>query len=88
MRAQEVIVQQYQQEKRNSKGKTKVRKTILMNQPDNKDYQNIKNKLGLSQRVSQARVKQELRRLKNKSPATWKALKLDKAKTLKKYGIT
>ena len=88
MSAQVKLVQQYQEDKRNSKGKTKVRKKSLQNQPSSSDYQNIKNKLGLSQKVSQARIKQELRRLKNKSPATWKALKLDKAKTLKKYGIT
>ena len=88
MNAQVKLVQQYQQEKRNSKGTRKVRKKILQNQPANSDYQNIKNKLGLSQRTSRRRVIAELRRLKNKSNATWKALKLDKKKTLKKYGIT
>ena len=88
MRAQVLLVQQYQQEKRNSKRTRKVRKKILQNQPSPSDYQNIKNKLGLSQRESRARVIRELKRLKNKSAATWKALKLDKAKTLKKFGIT
>ena len=80
MKAQEKLVQEYYKEKRE-------KKKILRNQPDNKDYQNIKSKLGLSQRESRARVIAELKRLKNKSKATWKALKLDKEKTLKKYGI-
>ena len=70
-----------------SSPKKAVTKKILQNQPASSDYQNIKNKLGLSQRESRARVIKELKRLKNKSPATWKALKLDKVKTLKKYGI-
>jgi len=88
MRAQVLLVQQYQQEKRNSKGTKKVRKKTLQNQPASSDYQNIKNKLGLSQRTPRGRVIAELRRLSKKSKATWKALKLDKEKTLKKYGIT
>lgn len=48
---------------------------------------NIKNKLGLSQSSSEARVKQELKRLSTKSDATWRALGLNKSKTLKYYGI-
>ena len=87
MMAQEKLVQEYQKEKRNSTGKTKVRKKILKDQPDSSDYQNIKNKLGLSQRTTRIRVIAELKRLKNKSNATWKSLKLDKEKTLKKFGI-
>ena len=81
MRAQEKLVQQYYKEKRE-------RKKILTNQPDNQDYQNIKNKLGLSQREPRIRVIAELKRLKKKSNATWKALGLNKEKTLKKYNIT
>jgi len=88
MKAQEKLVREYQEEKRNSKGTKKVRKKTLQNQPASSDYQNIKNKLGLSQRTPRGRVIAELRRLSKKSKATWKALKLDKEKTLKKYGIT
>jgi len=87
MEAQLELAQKYQSEKRNSDGKEKVRKKILENQPADKRYQNIKNKLGLSQRESPERVIQELRRLKNKSDATWKALKLNKEETLREYGI-
>lgn len=43
-----------------------------------KDTQNIKNRLGLSQKATREQVKAELIRLKKKSEATWRALKLTK----------
>lgn len=70
--------------KRRSKGRVKEAEKAEKVYPD---YQNIKNKLGLSQSESIERVKKELDRLKNKSDATWKALKLNKKKVLKDYDI-
>ncbi len=56
--------------------------------PDSTDFQNIKNKLGLSQGEPDSRVIQELRRLKDKSDATWNAIGLNKKETLKRYNIS
>jgi len=48
---------------------------------------NIKNKIGLSQKSTQAEVKAALKRLSTKSNATWKALNLNKNETLREYGL-
>ena len=48
------------------------------NNIDSTDLQNIKNKLGLSQSVSDDRVRQEVLRIAGKSQATRKASKLTK----------
>lgn len=53
---------------------------------DSSDIQNLKNKLGLSQRENEARVIRELNRIRNK-PRTIKALKLT-IEDFKKFGIT
>ena len=50
------------------------------------DTSNIKNCLGLSQKATKNQVKAELIRLKKKSEATWRALKLTK-KDFEDYGI-
>lgn len=54
-------------------------------EPDELEY--IKNRLGLHSGSSVEMVRKELKRLKPKSEATWKALKLNKAKILKDYKI-
>ena len=75
MKAQEKVFKEYQKGKRKKK-------------PEGDDLPTIRKKLGLSQRASRGEVIRMLNRLKNKSLATWKALKLNKEETLKKFGIT
>ena len=53
---------------------------------DSSELQNLKNRLGLSQREPESRVIRELQRLRNKSQRTWKALKLTEA-DFEKFGI-
>jgi len=50
------------------------------------DFQNIKNKLGLSQRDKEARVKQVLRRLSSKSKRAWSAIGITK-EDFRRFGI-
>jgi len=71
--------------------KKEKEKKIATGQDKGND-ENIKNLLGLSQSASEEDVKKELTRLKPKSKATWKALKLHKiGKTkeeiLTEYGV-
>ena len=50
------------------------------------DFQNIKNRLGFTQKAKDWKVKRELKRLSNKKPKTWKAIGLT-ANDFKAYGI-
>jgi len=53
---------------------------------DSSDLQNIKNKLGYTQRTKEYKVIAELKRLSRKKPKTWKAIGLTE-KDFKAFGI-
>ena len=67
-------------------GRKKEAKRAEKKHLTSKDLQNIKNKLGLTQRTKEYRVIAELKRLSRKKPKTWKALGLT-PDDFKEYGI-
>ena len=81
--AQEALTKEYLGEKREKKTITRGVKTQL--------HANIRNAIGYSQSESDERVKTELKRLKTKSDATWKAIEkragMTKKEILKTFGL-
>ena len=89
MRAQEKLLKSYFLSK-NKKDNNTRNPTVLRESNTNTSsncHQEVILKLKLPRNTSRTRAAQEIKRLKNKSQATWKVLKLNKERTLRCYGL-